>query len=648
MLGTVPEVGRPLPLDEVEVEELDDEVSETEYSTSQGRRTEVPSNSPSMQWETPVTPLQSPQGYLSGADTTVDDWRKQNELMEKLERDAEPKRRVAVVRDEFNEKEMKVFQYLRLNGELLYTDSDEFVGTVSVLTILNTFVMGLEADLGCWDCDLQDRIPWFLCDNIFTVVFLLEMVLRINAASPPEFFLSDDLLLVYSFNHSLKLRVLSFARNPIGSLKLVNCLDFFVVILRAFDTWVFQLMGWNTYLKVLSCFRVARICLLADRLRLMRSFKELWLLTANLSSTYKVVGWAVVFVTVIVWVLGIALTILLGKDEDAQFDYTSTGFPWTKMDYWGSVPKSMFSLFQVMTLDHWSTSVVGPVFQRYRWVVLLVVPFIIVSTIGLLNLIVAVIVEGTLASSRNNEEKWHDERGKADMMVMNSLKGIFEEADTDHSGELDRNELRTLTQKGRVRDRLKLLGIRAPELEMLYDVLSDGHPVPIDKFFRGCSRLNGDAMACDMHRLSVDMGRKIQWSARLREMNHKTNDLLAELIDDVSGLDRDIFRSDDDFKDPVLQHRRERAQYHQYGFKAKPGWPEKEGAMPSSIEAHFAARKAAPAAPIRGILRRAADAEEGRGDIRQEPRRIPNPPPLPPHLRDGWYASDEDEESLQS
>eukprot|EP00439_Symbiodinium_sp_Y106_P082884 s39_g22.t1 len=58
-------------------------------------------------------------------------------------------------------------------------------------------------------------------------------------------------------------------------------------------------------------------------------------------------------------------------------------------------------------------------------------------------------------------------------MVMASLRQIFREADEDGSGDLDHGELRTALGKFRVRDRLKLLQIPYPDLEMLFLLLDE-------------------------------------------------------------------------------------------------------------------------------------------------------------------------------
>lgn len=71
-------------------------------------------------------------------------------------------------------------------------------------------------------------------------------------------------------------------------------------------------------------------------------------------------------------------------------------------EWFGSLAESVFTLFQVMTLDNWST-VVRPIMddQPYAW--LFFVPYILISAFTMLNLFVAVIVD-TMQTMRSTRE----------------------------------------------------------------------------------------------------------------------------------------------------------------------------------------------------------------------------------------------------
>mgnify|MGYP001814365401 FL=1 len=86
-------------------------------------------------------------------------------------------------------------------------------------------------------------------------------------------------------------------------------------------------------------------------------------------------------------------------------------------DWFGSIAASMFSLFQIMTLESWSMGIVRPVMEQHPGAWAFFVPFIIVTTFTVLNLFIALIVNSmqslqteTSESLRTEAVIAHDER----------------------------------------------------------------------------------------------------------------------------------------------------------------------------------------------------------------------------------------------
>jgi voltage-gated sodium channel len=75
--------------------------------------------------------------------------------------------------------------------------------------------------------------------------------------------------------------------------------------------------------------------------------------------------------------------------------------------WFGSIGKSLYTLFQVMTLESWSMGIVRPVMEQFPQAWLFFVPFILLATFTMLNLFIAIIVN-TMQSMHAKEA--HDER----------------------------------------------------------------------------------------------------------------------------------------------------------------------------------------------------------------------------------------------
>ncbi|MGR3511421.1 MAG: ion transporter [Paracoccaceae bacterium] len=61
-------------------------------------------------------------------------------------------------------------------------------------------------------------------------------------------------------------------------------------------------------------------------------------------------------------------------------------------EWFGTLGKSAYSLFQIMTLESWSMGIVRPVMEVYPYAWVFFVPFILVTTFAVVNLVVGLIV----------------------------------------------------------------------------------------------------------------------------------------------------------------------------------------------------------------------------------------------------------------
>lgn len=67
-------------------------------------------------------------------------------------------------------------------------------------------------------------------------------------------------------------------------------------------------------------------------------------------------------------------------------------FGQTHPDWFGTLGGSLYTLFQVMTLESWSMGIVRPVMETHPWAWAFFVPFIVIATFTILNLFIGIIV----------------------------------------------------------------------------------------------------------------------------------------------------------------------------------------------------------------------------------------------------------------
>jgi len=102
----------------------------------------------------------------------------------------------------------------------------------------------------------------------------------------------------------------------------------------------------------------------------------------------------------------------------------------THPDWFGSLGKSLYSLFQIMTLESWSMGIVRPVMESHPMAWAFFVPFIIIATFTILNLFIGIIVSTMQELSMLPEQNAPNpelaellERMEGDLKV---LRGIVE------------------------------------------------------------------------------------------------------------------------------------------------------------------------------------------------------------------------------
>jgi voltage-gated sodium channel len=80
-------------------------------------------------------------------------------------------------------------------------------------------------------------------------------------------------------------------------------------------------------------------------------------------------------------------------------------FGGTFPEWFGSIGRSLYSLFQIMTLESWSMGIVRPVMEVYSYAWVFFVPFILITTFATLNLVIGVIVNSMQTLQDDTTEK---------------------------------------------------------------------------------------------------------------------------------------------------------------------------------------------------------------------------------------------------
>jgi voltage-gated sodium channel len=166
--------------------------------------------------------------------------------------------------------------------------------------------------------------------------------------------------------------------------------------------WVYRASffrhGWNLFdlaivaiawlpsagaLSVLRSLRILRV------LRLISVVPQMRTVIGALFKALPGMGSIVAVLVLVFYVAAVMTTKLFGDD-----------FP----QWFGSIGESMYSLFQIMTLESWSAGIVRPVMEVYPYAWVFFVPFVIVTSFAVLNLFIALIVNSMQSEHMQDRE----------------------------------------------------------------------------------------------------------------------------------------------------------------------------------------------------------------------------------------------------
>ncbi|MBF23063.1 MAG: ion transporter [Pusillimonas sp.] len=225
-----------------------------------------------------------------------------------------------------------------------------FTGTILTLIILTAIILGMETSP---TVVAQWGPTLGLINNLFLAVFVVELVLRIYAWRT----------------------------------------RFFVDPWSLFDLIVvgISLVPASGPLAILRALRVLRVLRLVSAVPAMRK------VVAALLGALPGLGSIVVLLLLIYYVAAVIATNIFGAD-----------FP----DWFGTLGRSFYTLFQIMTLESWSMGISRPVMDTFPWAWAFFIPFILIATFTMLNLFIAIIVNTmqTFHEAEQAEQQWEKDR----------------------------------------------------------------------------------------------------------------------------------------------------------------------------------------------------------------------------------------------
>lgn len=350
-----------------------------------------------------------------------------------------------------------------------------------------------------------------------------------------DFFGTFEHIFVLSFVIEWQMRLLAFGWTWL--FEWPNVADTFLVwVPGVFMKWILEPLnaGDISFLRIFTVLRSLRLVRLARAVRLFPAFKEMWLLVRGLMSSMTTMFWMMLIVMCLIYVFAIISTELIGKHEAFKDDAYAH-------ELFGDLLKSMFTLFQLMTLDTWADLIARPMMETHPELGLFFVFFVTVAVFVVMNLITAVIVENAFAIAKDDQEQTAKMNERNKKRELKSLSELFQEIDIDGSGKLTKKEFMTALSNPRVTHKLLLLEMSNQDLIEAWELLDDGDgELDITEFASGLRRMKGEAKAKDV----LDTVRRTQSSFEtmtiLQKQIKELETTMGDIHSDAADVSRDV------------------------------------------------------------------------------------------------------------
>ena len=222
-------------------------------------------------------------------------------------------------------------------------------GTIIALIIINAILLGLET----WPAAMAAAGgPMLALDQAILSVFVVEIALRLYVHRG------------------------AFWRDP------WSLFDFAVVAIALVPA-----AGPLAVLRALRVLRVLRLLTLVPSMRRVVSA-----LLGAIPGLFSIA----LLLAIVYYVFAVIATNLFGA-----------AYP----EWFGHLGRSLYTLFQIMTLESWSMGIARPVMEGFPYAWAFFVPFILVATFTMLNLFIAIIVN---AMQSYQEAEQHDAKAAVD------------------------------------------------------------------------------------------------------------------------------------------------------------------------------------------------------------------------------------------
>eukprot|EP00418_Pyrodinium_bahamense_P026375 CAMPEP_0179160060 /NCGR_PEP_ID=MMETSP0796-20121207/78209_1 /TAXON_ID=73915 /ORGANISM="Pyrodinium bahamense, Strain pbaha01" /LENGTH=889 /DNA_ID=CAMNT_0020861907 /DNA_START=21 /DNA_END=2688 /DNA_ORIENTATION=+ len=342
--------------------------------------------------------------------------------------------------------------------------------------------------------------PWaedtfYVSNWFFAVVFAIEVILKM-----------------------LGMRC-SFFRDP------WNYFDAVIVIFGLLEASMLrgrEALSTGIFLLDTGVLRFARLARLLRMLRLVRAiqgFDSLYLMMTSIKGSIMALLWSSALMFVVQMWIALIVNVLLESyflddkqtDEDRQLIYM----------YFGDFSRAMLTMFEI-TLANWIPCARALTERVSEWYVIFALSHKVFIGFAVVMVITGVFLNETFRVAATDDMIMMNQKHRQTITHTKKMKVLFEAADEDGNGILDREEFRDMMSDPSVVTWLSSMGLEMQDVDTLFTMVckesnQESH-VNLVELVKGVARLKGSAKSIDMAVVLLENKQLLRQVRKLQRM----------------------------------------------------------------------------------------------------------------------------------
>eukprot|EP00928_Gymnodinium_smaydae_P095440 TRINITY_DN8208_c0_g1_i1.p1 TRINITY_DN8208_c0_g1~~TRINITY_DN8208_c0_g1_i1.p1 ORF type:complete len:449 (+),score=49.63 TRINITY_DN8208_c0_g1_i1:132-1478(+) len=272
-------------------------------------------------------------------------------------------------------------------------------------------------------------------------------------------------------------------------------------------------------IRVIRITRVIRVLKIGRIVRFVRALREL---VNSIIGTLRSLCWSIVLLCVILYAFGIALTHAVVESEGDEENSKLVRL------YFGSVGRSMFTLFKALTNGMSWHEVSTPLEKVGSLYVIIFLVYICFAYFAVLNVITSAFCSSAIDSAQRDVDTMIHNQLRHNQAYVSLISELFENLDVERTGFVSKQDFIDCLDQPEIQAFLSSIELDSQDATMLFEMMDvdKSDAISMEQFTMACVRLKGGARNIDMARLL----RQSQWSVnKLRSVSERVLEIQGRL-----------------------------------------------------------------------------------------------------------------------